>query len=233
MTVAPYQWILENKKLSGKSVFVYGKTESLQKVLEQAGIKSQRFTRFPVIGAAQRVIIAPDSIDHNLIEQKDDISKFIQAGGRILVLEHGFNVSWDWLSVGLKRAHREDNPVSRVPFYSRDYVNLRDSQHPVFSGLDREDFRWWNAQGSNPYLITDHGFEHNDAVTVLADHYMSYLYDGIEAIPPLPVVLEADSGEGKYIISLLEVTSRNRHDTDPIASRFFFNLIEYFLQMLV
>ncbi|MCS7060884.1 MAG: glycoside hydrolase family 2 TIM barrel-domain containing protein [Anaerolineae bacterium] len=195
------------------SIAVVGQTAALRwladhggravRVLDIAALDVQ-CTPIAVIGERT---IAPGST------QNQHLREFVQAGGRVLVLEQDHSVF-----PGLS--------LARMPI---EMARVRDPLHPVLHGIDDDDLRFF---GDDPFGLPSS----NAWVTVLPylkprdEHLVRILVDssggdfgsgGLQWAP----VIEAQIGRGVIVASQLRLA--DKLDALPVADRFLRNALAY------
>lgn len=162
------------------------------------------------------------------------IGRFVQAGGRVLVLDQdpaAFDASWLPVPVRLQTQpldHPHNYPEGR-PYRNGMAANPERTDHPVLDGITRDRlFLWSDATGWNDtrpgfpgvypvtqgFVVTDRGRMGDVAVLANYDH-------GLEGI----ALAELFGGRGDVLLSGFGLVERA--GLDPVADRMLMNLVRY------
>lgn len=187
-------------------------------------------------GVQDLLVIGENSADANMPVSEASLRAFIRNGGRILCLRQDsvhFARLNSWLPVPMKNIQTLlDDPVyPPAPRPSRNgyYVNPERQDHPLFSGIGREQLKVWSDYtGWNEtkpgfpaiYPVTD-GFvpvnkSDMEAIAVLADYGVA-----LEGM----AIAELFTGKGSVLLSGMDCSRRT--GLDPVADRLLVNMIRY------
>jgi beta-galactosidase len=163
---------------------------------------------FKSLDSYKYLIIGANSFDKDLIASSDVIFKWIKNGGKLLCFEQSL--------------------CGKIPFYPNNsivagspstYVSLTVYDHPLFKGLEQEDFDTWA----------------NDRGT-LFDYAIGPLNEGLVAVSPTGSWMDTDEikaivsdvklGKGEIIFSQLSATKR--YNLDAVAKSYLKNALNYF-----
>jgi beta-galactosidase len=199
-------------------------------------VQYQKISSFKNIPTTSLLVIGENGADAALTQGSTVIKQFVKNGGRILCLrqdEVHLPLVNKILSVALKNVTTPlDVPVyPPPPRPSRNgyYVNPERPEHPVFSGIKREQLRVWSD-----YTNWDESKPGFPAIYPVTDGYVPVDKKDIEHIAVLGnygvalegiAIAEIEEGKGSVILCGLDLV--NRTQSDPIADRMLINLVNY------
>lgn len=176
------------------------------------------------------LIVAEDSWSKDF--SGDDLRDFVKRGGKVLVMKQEGEFDTSWLPTRVEMLGDSNNsPQYLSPSYA--YcdgmnINLERADHKVFKGLDRYNFRLWSdytgfdeSQAGFPRIYpVSRGFSLRKAdigkVAVLANYSRNLSGTAL---------CELFEGEGSVLLSGFDLSSRL--GLDPIADRFYANILSY------
>lgn len=221
---------------STPNVLLYDPQGKARTAFDNLKIAYQSVNSLKSIPAGKVLIIGENAADESVTANQAAIRKYIAAGGRILALKQdsvhriNLNVLLDnKLTDFTTDIDHPAYPVSSTPPRNGYYVNPERWQHPVFSGIARENLRvfsdytdWNESQKGMPaiYPVTD-GFtlENRDDLShtaILADYS-----SGLQGI----AIGEEFAGKGSIVLCGMDL--QNRSVADPVAGRLLINLVNY------
>ena len=182
-----------------------GRDAALGKFLDRQGVRYVEAGDFARLERFKVAIIGPDAFDARANKQVGRLRRFIENGGRLLVLcQSGFTISP--VVEGLR--YRGFGPPS-----STDVVTF---EHPAFRGFDRMDFRLWNGRVF-PTAI---------AMTPLAPAVLAATARTYRAMSDMGMsVGEIALGKGVYMFS--QMRALEHAENDSVAARYAAQLIRY------
>ncbi len=230
--VAGVEW--KTAMPGAKTPWLYDPQGQTANALKQAGIAFRPTDLVAVPSVASSLIIGEGSWDAKLTSKSSDLRRFVQNGGRVLVLRPPAEFANAKLlpgEISLLRGSATDTayPPKTRPFAEQMNVNLERPAHPVFQGLGRSRFSLWSDYSGwdqtkpgfpKVYPVTA-GFklENSHSLTntaILAD------YDrGLEGI----ALAEMFDGSGSVVMCGLDLAPRA--GLDPVADRLLKNLVGY------
>ncbi|WP_256013863.1 hypothetical protein [Desertivirga xinjiangensis] len=194
------------------------------------------------IGALNRIpsesvlVIGENSADKNLADNAAQVKKFIASGGRVLALRQD-SIHLANLNALLSNPLGNNNVDIDDPQYpvvtksprTGYYVNPERPDHPVFSGIHRENFRIWSdytgwnpkSQGLPKIQPVSDGFTFENSEDVGSTAILANYSSGLRGV----ALAEQFSGKGSILISGFDIASRT--NIDPVAARFLLNLLNY------
>lgn len=203
--------ILTRKIIPSRSVYVMD-TKAPKNVAELTSILKNFGIDFKLVDSVKKIknpglLIVPAEIfeEHKLSLNTPSIVHFLRdMGGTLLVLE-------------------QKNLKSRFPGnqmlmpHSSTFVDQVSPEHPIFSGLDYQNFDTWNT--------SDHGF-------LIYASFIPYIHNAIAIKGPTfshtnlgNAIVEAIDGKGRLILSQLAAT--NNRKSDSVAATYLYNLLNY------
>ncbi len=210
-----------------------GKTE---KVLKENNISYKKLIDQEEIDPGSFLIIGEDAVDSVIARNKDNLDRFINHGGRVLLLKQStekLSLVSNLLPVSIAYPTMDlddpSYPPPERPSYQGCNINPERLHVSIFDGLDKEKLEMWSDytgwDESKPgfpaiYPVTG-GFilKNKDDLSrtaVLANYSV-----GLEGI----ALAEMFMGSGSVMVSGFEFV--NRIHIDPVASRLFTNIISY------
>ncbi|MDR0792311.1 MAG: hypothetical protein LBE82_03310, partial [Chitinophagaceae bacterium] len=131
-------------------VLLYDPTGKTAASFSKLGITFNSIVSFKNIAANSMVVIGENSVDNNLVKEADAIKQFVATGGRVLILRQDslhFPTMNSFLNCPLKNVTMDLDiagyPPPPRPSRNGYYVNPERPDHPVFSGIKRENLRVW------------------------------------------------------------------------------------------
>lgn len=237
-----FRLFIADKSFSGSlsaasgPVMLYDKQGDTRKALSLLKIKFndiRSFNRLPATGA---LIIGENSADEAIAGNAAVIRKFMQSGGRIISLRQD-SVHLTHINALLLNPLDNNNvdiDDPRYPVVSKSprtgyYVNPERPEHPVFSGLTRENFKvWsdytnWSAKSKGLPMIrpVSDGFTLLNSDDIAHTSILANYGSGLRGI----ALAEQFNGRGSILLCGLDVA--NRVAADPVATRFLTNLVNY------
>jgi len=203
------------------AVRLYDPTEKLKPALNKLGVRYAEIQNFNSLREGN-VLVLGDVDAAVLAAEKENLKKFISGGGRVLVLVPKDNVL-DALGVA--------GSVKIVPLELKDgvFINQAREDETLYKGLPENALSYWNDYtGWNESMpdmpkvspvFTAMGLreqEAGDKAAVLANFGR-----GLSQL----ALVEVFDGEGSVIVSGFDFIPRIAQD--PVADRFFLNLISY------
>ena len=187
-------------------------------------------------GSGRCLVIGEDAADLTLAGNGKQIQDFVNTGGRLIILKQDSlhqRFLKDILPVELKFPQMDiDNPSYPPPARpSRNSFNVNPERpdHPVFSGISRENLRIWSdytgwdetRTGFPAIYPVTNGFTiqnkaETEKIAILANYSV-----GLEGI----ALAEIFEGNGSVLISSFDLCSRA--GIDPVADRLLRNMVRY------
>ncbi len=213
------------KNSGGAGIALYDSAAATASELSAIGLSFTTIANFTGLAGYDALIIGKDSFEATVAAAEADILTFINSGKRVLILEQNSSSSEtafdgsSWLGTNLKLVSGGE-----------DFVNMeRPYLSALMDGMERSDFRIWNANNSsfpqNRKLFSkyiDYDKADLDVLAVLGNAgYHVYKTVLAEVFPT------AGAG-GSCIISQLYAVDRFKDD--PKAAKYLANLIDYFLE---
>ena len=199
-------------KDTGEGIAVYDTIGSLGRYLESRKVSVPPFNDLAQLSNLVGLVIGPDCYDHYVARAWPQIEQWIRSGGRLLVLpQHKHESRWSF------SGPFPGNRVSDLPAgwpTGIDFVNLRLGDHPLFAGISRGDLREWGKEG----VVASSVFNRSEAVP-MEEGRISVLADVVSSNTNLnwsEVVYEVSLGEGKVLLSQLEIL--DKANEDPVAA---------------
>lgn len=215
-------------------IFIYDTSGKTGNILSGLGYKIKNINLTEKFPAKGLLIIGEDCWNETLTNNSLRLINFVKSGGHIICLKQDYKVfNSDWLSVGVVNLLTEscNSPEYLSPTYT--YmdgmnINLERPGHPIFKGLSSDMFKLWSDYSgfdeSKPgfpkiYPVTN-GFDLMDSdlskIAILANYSRGLAATGLA---------EMFSGKGSVLLSGFDLI--NRIGKDPVAERFFINMINY------
>ncbi|NOY80231.1 MAG: hypothetical protein GXP31_04410 [Kiritimatiellaeota bacterium] len=185
-------------------------TDTTTQALKAVGCRPEPLKSFDELDRYRLLIIGANSFDKTLIDAGERIHRWVKNGGKILCFEQRL--------------------CGKVPFYpnysivagsSATYVSMSVPTHPLFRGLEQEDFDNWFGQRGYAFEFA-----------------LNPLNEGLVAVAPTgshndredarPVIADVKLGKGQIVFSQLTVTKRSA--SDGVARACLRNLLHYALR---
>jgi hypothetical protein len=222
---------------SKKQILLFDPSGKTGNALQAQKIFFKNITSFKNIPTTSVLVIGENSANEIFKKSASDMKQYVANGGRILILKQDsllFNNINSILNCSLKNITTlldiPKYPPPPRPSRNGYYINPERPEHPVFSGISRENLRvWsdytnWNESDKKGfpaiYPVTD-GFvlaNKNDMgkIAVIGNYGV-----GLESI----AIAEIFNGKGSVIVCGLDIINRNKFD--PVADKMLINLINY------
>jgi len=192
-----------------KRVALYGGRGDSARMLKAMRLKYDTLTGFDALGQYQVLIIGADAIDGPIGRNGAKITKWVEAGGRLLSFAQSKTGYLPWLP--------DMEVVKAAPVAAIDMV---ESKHPIYQGLKQEHFDTWNGDG---YLFK---FALDPLNTsIIAAGGTAYTLNKMAYARP--IVSDVSVGEGVMLLSQLEVSGR--YGNDGVATIMANNLVRHIL----
>ncbi|AQQ69800.1 Beta-galactosidase [Limihaloglobus sulfuriphilus] len=204
------------------SIAVYDVSGDTVAVLSSLGFSTTPISNFTNISGYDLVVIGKTSLDSTAAGSEAEIFAYINAGGRVLVLEQNTvdtrNNLNGWLGTSITTGAGGEN-----------FVNIeRPEIKSLMDGLDRPDFRRWNnistpdSPDSRLFLsYFNLQYSDLDKCAVLANAGQSLFKSVLVEIYPY------GSSGGSCLLN--SVYSVSRSDSNPVAGKYLANLVSYML----
>lgn len=195
-----------------EGIAVYDTIGNLVRYLESHKISIPAFNDLAQLPKLVGLVIGPDCYDHYVARAWPQIDQWIRSGGRLLVLPQHKHES-RWAFSGPFPGNRMSDQPAGWPT-GIDFVNLRMGDHPIFMGVTREDLREWGREGvvaTSVFSLSEEGPMDKGQINVLAD-----VIPSSGSLNWNEVVYEVKLGEGKVLLSQLEML--DKANEDPVAS---------------
>jgi hypothetical protein len=220
-----------------QKIILYDVEGTTGQELEKLGLPIKATDKLKAISKDQLLIIGENSADKNLEKFKNHIEKFINAGGRILVMRQD-KTHLPFINTLLPYAVNNinmelDNPIypspDERPARNGFHINPESPDHPVFNGLDRQKLEVWSdytgwdeSQEGMPHIypVTD-GFTLTNKKDVAKTAILANYGGGLEGL----ALIEMFKGQGSILLSGFDLVKRV--DVDPVAERLLMNMIKY------
>lgn len=189
------------------------------------------------ITPADKLIIGCNAYTSITQQELKTLEKLVQQGLSVLILEQNLfelgieDIHIDWIKDTPLMIVKEGRGID-------DFVDVRNDQHEIFTGLEKEDFREWNG---DTILISSYVQQGEDSRKIPAatrfgsrfgnkvrkyDHVKSYIEcanfsknDGL---------IEVAMEKGKVLWNQVEAS--RRFNSDAVATTYLQNLIQYFIE---
>ena len=191
--VIPHQDLQISPEVKKKRIGVYDPEGSLGRFLLSEEIPYGKVTLESLNGFD--LVIIGKNAERKDMQLRDAFLRFAQAGGRLLLLESCEG------TVSIRKGCNE--------------IAFADVRHPIFEGLDQEDFRFWKKRGvvgEDLRLVCRKGLGGQGDGTIA-------ISDGKSVMEDLEV------GEGRVVISQLNCLDRAAYH--PVARLVLKRMIEY------
>lgn len=195
-----------------EGIGLYDPIGSLERYLESRKISLPAFNDLSQLNQLVGLVVGPDGYDYYLARAWPQIERWIRAGGRMLVLpQHKHESRWRF------SGPFPGGRVTELPTgwsTGIDFVNMRTANHPLFAGITREDLNNWGKDGVvalSVFAKPESDVPDGGRVNILAD-----VVPSIETLAWNEVVYEVSLGEGKVLLSQLEMF--DKVSEDPVAA---------------
>ncbi|MEO7598189.1 MAG: glycoside hydrolase family 2 TIM barrel-domain containing protein, partial [Opitutus sp.] len=200
---------------------------SLTAALRELGLTVEVSSTLPIDAAHTLVLVPPGVARDALGRRPDDVRRYLQQGGRLLVLAQTEAPAWlplglpFWSSVrsSLPEFDRAGWPaITKDLLYSRD-LPLHSPGHPIFAGLVEGDFEEWNAVDGR---VADDTFVRPHAIGMHAGGPYRVLAGATRR--ENAAVLEFRIGNGTALLCQAQVIENRQQ---PAARAVLMNLLRY------
>ncbi|MGI8584306.1 MAG: hypothetical protein ACR2KX_19100, partial [Chitinophagaceae bacterium] len=221
---------------NANTILLYENDSATKKALTKLGIKSTSIAILDNFQQGNILIIGENSADNNVADNAASIKNFMSAGGRVLCMRqdsaHLVNINSILINPLQNNNVDIDDPVYPVTSKSPRngyYVNPERPDHPVFSGITRDNLRVWSdytnwdeTKNGYPAIkpVTD-GFTLQNKDDVASTAILANYSSGLQGI----ALAEQFQGSGSILLCGLDIA--NRTSIDPVAARLLLNLVNY------
>lgn len=219
-----------------KNILLYDNEGKTSGALKAMGIHFKPIKGFKNIKPTDVIIIGENSADKIVAESSGILKKFINAGGRLLLLKQG-SENWPQVKaitpveiVNIRAdVDKATYPRPAGPSTNGINVNPERPDHLVFSGIERRNLRQWSDYtGWNEtkkdfpaiYPVTN-GFILKNKTDIGSAAVLANYGPGLNAM----ALAEFFDGRGSVLVSGFDLARRS--GIDPIADRLLKNLIHY------
>lgn len=218
------------------SIVLYDKEGKTKKSLAALGLKFNSIGSFVKLPEKGVLIIGENAADQELAGNAAAIRNFINEGGRVVALRQDslrmINLNQLAIHKLVNRNVDIDDPVYPVSSKSPRngyYVNVERPDHPLFSGITRENMRIWSdytnwdeTKAGLPAIkpVTD-GFVLENKEDVANTAILANYSSGLQGI----AIAEQFMGNGSLLLCGLDIS--NRTSIDPVAARMLLNMVSY------
>ncbi len=219
-----------------KNILLFDNDGKTSGALNALGIDFKPIKTFNDITPADVVVIGENSADKTVAQSFAILKKFINNGGRLLLLKQGFE-NWQQVNaitpveiVNIRAdIDKATYPRPSGPSTNGINVNPERPDHPFFSGIERRNLRQWSdytnwneTKKDFPaiYPVTN-GFILKNKEDIGSAAVLANYGPGLSAM----ALAEFFEGRGSVLISGFDLV--NRSGIDPIADRLLKNLINY------
>lgn len=227
--------LVESNKILNP-VLLYDSEGSTKTAFKKLNIPFKEISSFNNIPITATLVIGENSANIAMSKQTTLIKNFVFKGGRLLCLRQSFELLPNLNKVLENKVQNIsmnlDNPKYPPPARpSRNgyYVNPERPDHPIFSGITRENLKTWSdytnwneSKDGFPaiYPVTD-GFVLEEKQAVGSTAVLGNYGVGLEGI----TLAEEFSGKGSVLLCGMDIA--NRANLDPIADKLLRNMITY------
>ncbi|MBN1672143.1 MAG: hypothetical protein JXR37_13975 [Kiritimatiellae bacterium] len=188
-----------------------GRPATTGAILRQLGIAHDVLEDFAPLGSYRFLVVGREALDDRAAENGDAISRWVEAGGRLLCFEQKAG-KLPFLP-GVEVEETKGLWFAQVPI----------AEHPVFQGLTPALFEDWN--GDQGVLFRQGLWPLDEGLLSIAKIKGEWERDGQRPWRMTAAAYAVGSGE----IVLSQFTVTDRYGRDPIATRFTQNLLAYVL----
>ena len=218
------------------SILLYDTSGKTGDALKRLGYQPIPFNKSVKLNTSIPLVIAENSADEILSSQASQIMKFINKGGRVVVLRQDSILQKyleSFLPVQVSFPQIDiDNPAYPPPPRPSGNgfsINPERPGHPVFSGISRAELRMWSdytswdetQKGFPEIYPVRNGFillnKEDIANTAILGNYSV----GLEGI----AIAEFFKEKGSLLLTGLDIL--NRSGIDPVADRMLKNMVDY------
>ena len=203
------------------AVRIFDPTDKLKPALAKLGVRYAEVQNFSSLREGN-VLVLGDVDAAALVGEKDNLRKFITDGGRVLVMVPKDNLL-DLLGVGTR--------IKMVPFDAKDgvFINQAREDDLLFKGLPENALSYWNdytgwneSKPDFPKVSpVNTALALRDQSAVEKTAILANFGRGLANL----ALVEVFDGEGTVMVSGFDFIPRI--SMDPVADRFFMNLISY------
>lgn len=218
------------------TVLVYDGKGQTKQALAKLNVAYKEISTFASLPTNNLLLIGENAADKTLADNAALIKEFIKKGGRVVALRQD---SLHRVSLNNLLDYKMNNtvadidnpayPLPATPPRNGFYLNPERPEHPVFSGIKRDNLKVWSDYTNwNPkqegfpmiYPVTD-GFQLENWDGIGATAVLANYSSGLQSI----ALAEQFMGNGSVLLSGLDLV--NRAGLDPIASRLLLNMLSY------
>ncbi|MFA6187061.1 MAG: hypothetical protein WC770_07625, partial [Phycisphaerae bacterium] len=215
LLIASKEWAKESLPIQ-KGIFLTTQNKNIIDYLKMGNIK---LTNQGDANNGSSLIIACQKAPKYGTPRAAALLKNVFDGGKLVLLETG-NAN-EFLPPCPKNTDSNDKSIK--PFSTNvEFANIEKPDHLLFDGLQRQDMRWWNGNGSSPELCkSSYEIDGICRFDVLLEHIPIHGYEWKPSTYPMFIV---NYGKGQILVSEVKASSCN---TDPLAGRFLRNIIKW------
>nr|WP_294894396.1 glycoside hydrolase family 2 TIM barrel-domain containing protein [uncultured Pedobacter sp.] len=221
---------------TSSKITLYDTKGDTKKSFKKLNIPFQEFTGSKDLSNGTILVIGENSADEKLASTASSIKDFMKKGGRVLALRQDSS-SRVYLNklLDFKLTNNTvdiDNgvyPVSTTAARNGFNINPERKDHPVFSGISRDnlivwsDYTNWSEEKTGMpaiYPVTD-AFKLEDADGMSSTAILADLNYGLQSI----ALAEQFMGSGSILICGFDIS--NRTGLDPVADKLLINMLNY------
>ncbi len=224
--------------LNSGEIALYDQKGDTKKAFKNLGVPFHDITKINDLPTNNILVIGENSADENMISYRGIIKDFVKKGGRMIVLRQD---SLSRIQLNKLLEYKLSNttvdidngvyPVSTTAPRNGFNINPERSEHPVFSGVSRDnlivwsDYTNWNEKEKGMpaiYPVTD-AFKLEDTEGLASTAILADLNYGLQSI----ALAEQFIGEGSILLCGFDLAQRA--NLDPIADKILFNMLNYSL----
>ena len=215
LLIASKEWAKESLSIQ-KSISL---TTQNKNIIDYLKMDNIRLTSQENLSNDSLLIIADQNAPKYGTQKAVTLLEKVFNGGKLVLLETGN--AHEFLPPCPKNTDANDKSM-KVFNTNVEFANIEKPDHIVFDGLQRQDMRWWNGNGSSPELCKS-SYEIDDIchLDVLLEHTQVHSYAWLPFTYPMFIV---NHGKGQILVSEMKASSCN---TDPLAGRFLRNIIKW------
>ncbi|MBN1673820.1 MAG: hypothetical protein JXR37_22420 [Kiritimatiellae bacterium] len=179
-------------------------------LLRTAGVRAVPVASIHDALKADRIIVAPDALDEQMEVSNRELRAWVEAGGKLVVLEQSYPGTLPFLS-----EYRYVAPQAQA------YADVLKAEHPVFAGLPPEAFRDWGGNGTLFRQWVNKDVDDLDKTVLAAE--ASQVARGAMGFG----MLVAEAGVGKGAVLLSQLRAAEYYGKDAAATRYLNNVLSY------